>query len=52
MDNKNTVRVQISILSKMEKKVLVWIAKRLPKLMNSDHLTGIGLIDLGPIALH
>lgn len=44
MDNKNTVRVQISILSKMEKKVLVWIAKRLPKLMNSDHLTGIGLI--------
>ncbi|MDZ4204329.1 MAG: CDP-alcohol phosphatidyltransferase family protein [Bacteroidales bacterium] len=28
----------------MEKKVLVWIAKRLPKFVNSDHLTGIGLI--------
>ena len=44
MDNKDAVRVQTSILSGMEKKVLVWIAKRLPKLMNSDHLTGIGLI--------
>lgn len=43
MNNKNAVRIQTSILSKMEKKVLVWIAKRLPKLMNSDHLTGIGL---------
>lgn len=44
MDNKDALRIQTSILSGMEKKVLVWIAKRLPKLMNSDHLTGIGLI--------
>jgi len=43
MDNKDAVRIQTSILSRMEKKVLLWIAKRLPKLMNSDHLTGIGL---------
>jgi len=44
MDNKNEVRIQTSILSKMEKRVLEWIAIRLPKWMKPDYLTGIGLI--------
>lgn len=44
MGNKAALRVQKSILSKMEKKVLVWMANRLSKWIKPDHLTGIGLI--------
>jgi phosphatidylglycerophosphate synthase len=44
MGNKVAVRVQTSILSKMEKKVLEWIAYRLSSRIKPDHLTGIGFI--------
>ncbi|MFA6334008.1 MAG: CDP-alcohol phosphatidyltransferase family protein [Bacteroidales bacterium] len=40
---KDAVRIQTSILSKMEKKVLVRIAKKLPQWVTSDQLTWLGL---------
>lgn len=42
-DNKaDAVRIQTSFLNALEKTVLVWLAKRQPKWMNSDILTCIG----------
>lgn len=38
-----SVRIQTSVLSKAEKKVLIKMAKRMPRCINSDHLTVIGL---------
>jgi phosphatidylglycerophosphate synthase len=38
-----TVRVQESILAPLEKRALIWIAGRLPRAVNSDHLTILGL---------
>lgn len=38
-----TVRVQQSLLAPMEKKALIWMAERLPRAVNSDHLTVLGL---------
>jgi phosphatidylglycerophosphate synthase len=35
-------RLQNSILNSTEKKVLIWIAERMPQRLNSDHLTIIG----------
>jgi len=42
--NKHEVRIQTSILNSIEKKVLIWMAKRMPKRINSDHLTEIGFV--------
>lgn len=39
----STVRVQESLLAPLEKRVLIWIAGRLPRGVNSDHLTVLGL---------
>lgn len=36
-------RIQTSVLNAGEKKILVWIAKRMPRWVTSDMLTGIGL---------
>lgn len=44
MDNKPAVRIQTSILNRIEKKILIWIAERLPRWITSDNLTVIGLI--------
>lgn len=44
MDNQKSDRIQASISSEIEKKVLIWIARRLPARMKPDHLTAIGLI--------
>ncbi len=44
MDKQEAFRVQNSILSGLEKKVLVWLSLRLPRWLTSDHLTGIGLL--------
>ncbi|RLD57020.1 MAG: CDP-alcohol phosphatidyltransferase [Bacteroidetes bacterium] len=41
---KSAERLQNSILNSTEKKVLIWIAKRIPKRINSDHLTIIGFV--------
>ena len=38
----DAVRIQTSVLNALEKKVLVWLAKRQPKWMTSDILTYIG----------
>lgn len=35
-------RKQLSILAKAEKKVLIWLAHRMPAWVNSDHLTLLG----------
>lgn len=42
-DRKQSVRIQTSILNAAEKKLLVWIAARLPRRMTSNHLTFIGM---------
>jgi phosphatidylglycerophosphate synthase len=39
----NPVRIQTSILSAVEKRLLVWIAGRLPAAVGSDHLTLLAL---------
>lgn len=37
-----SVRIQTSLLNLLEKKVLVWIAERMPRWVNSDMLTLVG----------
>jgi phosphatidylglycerophosphate synthase len=37
------VREHNSLLAKAEKRALIWIAGRLPRSINSDHLSGLGL---------
>ncbi len=38
------VRDHRSMLAAMEKRCLVWMAERLPRAINSDHLTGLGAV--------
>ena len=42
----NPERIQQNILSSVEKKTLIWIAKRLPEWIHSDHLTIIGFLGM------
>lgn len=44
MHREQSNRIQTSILNSLEKKVLVWLAKRQPRWMTSDILTLIGII--------
>jgi archaetidylinositol phosphate synthase len=37
-------RKQLSMLARVEKKTLIWLAKRLPAWVNSDHLTLLGIV--------
>ena len=39
-------RAQHSILSRMEKRCLIWFAERIPSWMNSDHLTAVGFLGM------
>jgi len=39
---KDAERKQLSMLASMEKKTLIWLAHRLPRWVNSDHLTLLG----------
>jgi len=39
-------RAQVSFLAPLEKKTLIWLARRTPAWINSDHLTTLGLISL------
>ena len=41
---KEAERKQLSMLAAAEKKVLVWLAERMPAWVNSDHLTMLGFI--------
>ena len=43
---KPAVRQQQSLLAGVEKKVLVWFAHRMPRWINSDHLTLLGLFGM------
>lgn len=44
MKQEQSQRIQTSVLNAAEKKVLVWIAQRLPHWMTSDMLTAIGVV--------
>jgi len=39
----NHVRLHRSVLAAAEKRLLIWIAKRLPRAVSSDHLSALGL---------
>ncbi len=43
-DKKQAARIQTSILNPLEKKVLVWLAERMPKWVTSDLLTLVGFL--------
>ena len=38
----NETRIQASLLADVEKRCLIWIARRLPRWVGSDHLTALG----------
>jgi phosphatidylglycerophosphate synthase len=40
------VRVNNGLLGAAEKRILIWIARRLPRWVNSDHLTVLGLLGM------
>ncbi|MBI5283082.1 MAG: CDP-alcohol phosphatidyltransferase family protein [Candidatus Solibacter usitatus] len=41
---KSADRTQASIMAAAEKRVLIWLAQRMPPWVNSDHLTAIGFL--------
>ena len=41
---KDATRVLTSFLSPLEKRCLIWLARRMPARINSDHLTGLALL--------
>ena len=43
---KEAERKQVSMLAVAEKKVLVWMAQRMPAWVNSDHLTVLGFLSM------
>jgi phosphatidylglycerophosphate synthase len=40
----NTQRIQAGFSTRVEKKILVWLAERTPDWINSDHLTALGFL--------
>jgi archaetidylinositol phosphate synthase len=47
---REAVRVQASLLAPLEKRCLIWMAERMPKRINSDHLTvlaGVSMLAAG-----
>ena len=51
MSTEQSVRIQTSVLNGVEKKVLLWLAERQPKWVDSDMLTFIGFLGAVIIAL-
>ena len=49
-EKKQAARIQTSILNGLEKKILVWIAERMPRWVSSDMLTFIGFVGACVIA--
>ncbi len=45
------VRENLGVLARVEKRVLIWIAERLPDAVNSDHLSALGLVGIGAAGL-
>ena len=49
---KEATRVLTSVLAPVEKRTLLWLAARMPRAINSDHLTVLALLAMvaaGPI---
>lgn len=44
-------RENLSVLARAEKRALIWIARRLPTWINSDHLSALGLISMAAAGL-
>ena len=51
MSTASTVRIQESLLAPLEKRALIWLAGRLPRAINSDHLTVLGISSMVAAAL-
>ena len=49
-EKKQAARIQTSILNGLEKKILVWMAERMPRWVSSDMLTFIGFVGACVIA--
>lgn len=45
------VRDNSSVTARLEKQLLIWIAQRLPRAINSDHLSALGLASMGAAGL-
>lgn len=43
---RNALREQLSILTPLEKRCLRWLAQRMPRWVNSDHLTVLGFLGM------
>jgi archaetidylinositol phosphate synthase len=43
----NAPRIQEAVTASLEKKVLIWLAVRMPPWLNSDHLTLLGFASMG-----
>ena len=46
MSTSSAVRIQESLLAPLEKRALIWIATRLSRAVNSDHLTVLGITSM------
>ena len=44
-----TVRVHQAVTAGIEKRVLIWMAERLPPAINSDHLTALGAVAMAGV---
>ena len=44
-------RENLSVLARSEKRALIWIARRLPNFINSDHLSALGLVAMASAGL-
>src|SRR3954470_699917 len=42
----DATRVLTSVLAPLEKRCLIWMAARMPRRINSDHLTGLALVSM------
>ena len=45
------VRLHTSVLAASEKRLLIWMAERLPRWINSDHLSALGLVSMAGAGL-
>ena len=45
------IRQQNSVLASIEERILIWIARRLPAWINSDHLTLLGFLSMLGVGL-
>lgn len=51
MSQTTHVRLNTSVLAAAEKRALIWMAKRLPRWINSDHLSALGLVSMAGAGL-